>query len=177
MTIQKIEVTMTQVMMKTAKGDIQIDLFDEDAPNTVKNFTDLIEKGFYDGLKFHRVIANFMIQGGDPMGNGRGGPGYKFADEFQPDLIHDKPGILSMANSGPNSNGSQFFITHLETPWLDKKHSVFGAVADDKSQTIVNTIEQNDSIKEIEIVGEMDIDDDLKEMIDGWNEVLETIML
>tara|TARA_Y100000590_G_scaffold251554_1_gene282456 strand:+ start:1368 stop:1871 length:504 start_codon:yes stop_codon:yes gene_type:complete len=166
-----------QAIIKTNKGDITLDLYKDKAKVTVANFVNLSRKGFYNNLTFHRVINDFMIQGGCPIGTGTGDPGYKFKDEFHQDLKHDRPGILSMANSGPNSNGSQFFITHLETPWLDKKHSVFGAVADDKSQTIVNTIEQNDSIKEIEIVGEMDIDDDLKEMIDGWNEVLETIML
>ena len=166
-----------QAIIKTNKGDITLDLYKDKAKVTVANFVNLSRKGVYNNLTFHRVINDFMIQGGCPIGTGTGDPGYKFKDEFHQDLKHDRPGILSMANSGPNSNGSQFFITHLETPWLDKKHSVFGAVADDKSQTIVNTIEQNDSIKEIEIVGEMDIDDDLKEMIDGWNEVLETIML
>ena len=155
-----------QAIIKTNKGDITLDLHKDKAKVTVANFVNLSRKGFYNNLTFHRVINDFMIQGGCPIGTGTGDPGYKFKDEFHQDLKHDRPGILSMANSGPNSNGSQFFITHIETPWLDKKHSVFGAVADDKSQTIVNTIEQNDSIKEIEIVGEMDIDDDLKEMID-----------
>ena len=166
-----------QAIIKTNKGDITLDLYKDKAKVTVANFVNLSRKGFYNNLTFHRVINDFMIQGGCPIGTGTGDPGYKFKDEFHQDLKHDRPGILSMANSGPNSNGSQFFITHLETPWLDKKHSVFGAVADDKSQSIVNAIEQNDSIKEIDIVGEMDIDDDLKEMIDDWNGVLETIML
>ena len=166
-----------QAIIKTNKGDITLNLYEDKAKVTVANFVNLSRKGFYSNLTFHRVIDDFMIQGGCPIGTGTGDPGYKFKDEFHQDLKHDKPGILSMANSGPNSNGSQFFITHIETPWLDKKHSVFGAVADDNSQSIVNRIEQNDSIKEIEIKGEMDIDDDIKAMIDDWNGILETIML
>jgi len=109
-------------------GDITIDLFAKDAPQTVNNFVFLTRQAFYDGTIFHRVIANFMAQGGDPTGTGTGGPGYRFRDEFKPHLRHDKPGVLSMANSGPNTNGSQFFITHVATPWLDNKHSVFGQV-------------------------------------------------
>jgi cyclophilin family peptidyl-prolyl cis-trans isomerase len=112
----------------TDKGDIVLELFAEKAPRTVNNFVFLAREGFYDGTIFHRVIADFMAQGGDPTGTGRGGPGYRFKDEFHPDLRHDKPGILSMANAGPNTNGSQFFITHVPTPWLDGKHSVFGQV-------------------------------------------------
>ena len=166
-----------QAIIKTNKGDITLNLYEDKAKVTVANFVNLSRKGFYSNLTFHRVIDDFMIQGGCPIGTGTGDPGYKFKDEFHQDLKHDKPGILSMANSGPNSNGSQFFITHIETPWLDKKHSVFGAVADDNSQSIVNSIEQNDSIKEIEIKGEMDIDEDIKAMIDDWNGILETIML
>ncbi len=133
----------------TSKGEIQIRLFNELVPKTCANFEKLVKDGFYDGLTFHRVIANFMIQGGCPDGNGRGGPGYKFADEFHPKLKHDGPGILSMANSGPNTNGSQFFITHKATPWLDKKHSVFGRVI--KGLDVVNAIEKGDKIKKIKI--------------------------
>ena len=118
MTIQKIEVTMTQVMMKTAKGDIQIDLFDEDAPNTVKNFTDLIEKGFYDGLNFHRVIPNFVIQGGCPHGTGTGGPGHHIDCEINPN--RHQAGTLSMAHAGKDTGGSQFFICHSPQPHLDE---------------------------------------------------------
>ncbi len=116
--------------LKTELGDVVIQLHAEKAPNTVNNFVFLAREGFYDGVSFHRVIANFMAQGGDPTGTGRGGPGYKFADEFHADLRHDGPGVLSMANSGPNSNGSQFFITHVATPWLDGKHAVFGKVTE-----------------------------------------------
>ena len=116
--------------METDKGEMVFDLFAEKAPRTVNNFVFLARQGFYEDVIFHRVIANFMIQGGDPTGTGTGGPGYKFQDEFDPSLKHDKPGVLSMANAGPNTNGSQFFITHVPTPWLDGKHSVFGQVSE-----------------------------------------------
>jgi peptidyl-prolyl cis-trans isomerase A (cyclophilin A) len=119
----------------TTEGKFKIRLFADEVPNTVNNFVSLADgsktgQPFYDGTIFHRVIPDFMIQGGDPEGSGRGGPGYRFADEFHPNLKHSKPGILSMANAGPNTNGSQFFITVAATPWLDKKHSVFGEVAE-----------------------------------------------
>jgi cyclophilin family peptidyl-prolyl cis-trans isomerase len=114
--------------IQTDNGDIVLQLFADKTPNTVNNFVFLAREGFYDGVIFHRVIENFMVQGGDPTGTGRGGPGYSFADEFHPELRHDGPGILSMANAGPNTNGSQFFITHVATPHLDGKHSVFGRV-------------------------------------------------
>jgi cyclophilin family peptidyl-prolyl cis-trans isomerase len=114
--------------METDKGEIVIELFADKAPKTVNNFVFLARQGFYDDVIFHRVIDNFMAQGGDPTGIGTGGPGYKFEDEFDPSLKHDKPGMLSMANAGPNTNGSQFFITHVPTPWLDNKHSIFGQI-------------------------------------------------
>ena len=114
--------------LSTDKGDIQMELFADKTPRTVNNFVFLAREGFYDGTIFHRVIADFMAQGGDPTGTGTGGPGYRFADEFHPSLRHNKPGIFSMANAGPGTNGSQFFITHVPTPWLDGKHSVFGQV-------------------------------------------------
>jgi len=117
-------------ILHTDKGDITFALYVDKTPRTVNNFVFLVREGFYDGTIFHRVIADFMVQGGDPTGTGRGGPGYKFKDEFAPALRHDKPGVLSMANAGPNTNGSQFFITHVPTPWLDGKHSVFGQVID-----------------------------------------------
>jgi cyclophilin family peptidyl-prolyl cis-trans isomerase len=117
-----------QAVLHTDKGEIKVDLYADKVPNTVNNFVFLAQAGFYDGVIFHRVIDDFMAQTGDPTGTGRGGPGYAFRDEFHKDLKHDKPGILSMANAGPNTNGSQFFITHIPTPWLDGKHSVFGEV-------------------------------------------------
>ena len=145
-------------LIKTNKGEIIVELAYEKAPLTVINFIGLSEGSkksnkepgmpFYDGITFHRVIDDFMIQGGDPQGDGRGGPGYQFIDEFS-DLKHDQPGVLSMANSGPNTNGSQFFITHIPTPWLDGKHSVFGLVAEGMS--VVNSIEQGDIIERISI--------------------------
>ena len=113
----------------TEKGDIVVELFADKVPGTVNNFVFLAREGFYDGTTFHRVIPDFMAQAGDPTGTGRGGPGYRFEDEFHPSLRHDKPGILSMANAGPNTNGSQFFITHVPTPHLDGRHAVFGQVA------------------------------------------------
>lgn len=112
--------------IETDNGSMEFQLFADKTPLTVNNFIFLAREGFYDGIIFHRVIADFMVQGGDPTGTGSGGPGYRFADEFHPSLKHDYPGILSMANAGPNTNGSQFFITHVPTPWLDGKHAVFG---------------------------------------------------
>ncbi|HQK42643.1 MAG TPA: peptidylprolyl isomerase [Anaerolineaceae bacterium] len=117
-----------QATLHTSKGDIIIDLYAKNVPHTVNNLVFLARQGFYNGTIFHRVIADFMAQGGDPTGTGRGGPGYKFRDEFDPKLRHNMPGVLSMANAGPNTNGSQFFITHVPTPWLDGKHAVFGQV-------------------------------------------------
>ena len=140
--------------MKTAtlissRGTIKLELFADQVPKTCANFIKLAQEGFYNGLKFHRVIDNFMVQTGCPEGTGTGGPGYKFADEFHPDLIHGEPGILSMANSGPNSNGSQFFITHVATPWLDNKHSVFGRVTE--GLDVINSIKQGDTIERLTI--------------------------
>ncbi len=117
-----------KIKIETTAGDIYADLNETEAPKTVANFVTLAKKGFYEGIIFHRVIPEFMIQTGDPTGTGRGGPDYQFADEFSPKLRHNRPGVLSMANSGPNTNGSQFFITEVPTPWLDDRHSVFGFV-------------------------------------------------
>ena len=135
---------------KTAKGDIVVELFAKKVPNTVNNFVFLAREGFYDDITFHRVIADFMAQGGDPEGTGRGGPGYQFADEFDPSLRHDKPGILSMANAGANTNGSQFFITHVPTPHLDDKHSVFGQVTE--GMDVLLSLSAGDALNKIEIV-------------------------
>jgi len=140
---------MKNVTIDTNKGTIKIELYDDKTPKTCANFEKLSQKGFYDGLTFHRVIADFMVQTGCPRGDGTGDPGYKFKDEFHPDLKHDGPGVLSMANSGPNTNGSQFFITHVATPWLDGKHSVFGRVTE--GLDVVNAIEQDDTIDQITV--------------------------
>jgi peptidyl-prolyl cis-trans isomerase B (cyclophilin B) len=140
--------------IETTRGTIKVQLFADKTPKTVKNFEDLATKGFYNGLKFHRVIADFMVQTGCPKGTGTGDAGYKFADEFHPDLKHSGPGILSMANSGPNTNGSQFFITHVATPWLDGKHSVFGKVL--VGQDVVDAIKQGDTMKSVTIAEEPD---------------------
>lgn len=140
-----------KITMQTSKGDIDITLFPDDAPITVTSFLNLASKKFYDGLNFHRVIPNFMIQGGCPTGTGTGGPGYKFECECRPNRRHDKAGILSMANAGKNTNGSQFFITHNATPHLDGKHTVFGEVT--SGQDVVDSIRQGDLIQEITIHG------------------------
>jgi len=140
-------------VMKTDKGEIKLDLFVDQAPKTVANFVNLVQRGFYDGLNFHRVIDDFMIQGGCPLGTGTGGPGYRFGDEFDPALRHDAPGKLSMANAGPGTNGSQFFITHVPTPWLDDAHTIFGAVQTDADQAVVNAIAQGDKIISVTIEG------------------------
>ena len=145
---------MKVATIDTNRGKIRIQLHADKAPKTVQNFETLAGKGFYNGLKFHRVIEDFMIQTGCPKGTGTGDAGYKFADEFHKDLKHSGPGILSMANSGPNTNGSQFFITHVATPWLDGKHSVFGKVLE--GQDVVNAIKQGDVMKTVTVADEPD---------------------
>ena len=140
---------MTNCTISTSRGDVQLKLYADKVPNTVANFVKLAAEGFYDGLTFHRVIDDFMVQTGCPEGSGSGGPGYQFEDEFHAELRHDSPGVLSMANSGPNSNGSQFFITHVATPWLDDKHSVFGRVTN--GQDIVDAVEQGDTMNKVSI--------------------------
>ena len=140
---------MKQATIETNKGTIVLELYPEKAPKTVKNFVTLTEKGFYDGLVFHRVIPDFMIQTGCPDGRGTGGPGYTFEDEFHPELRHDGPGILSMANAGPNTNGSQFFITHVPCPWLNGKHAVFGRVTE--GQDVVDAIAQGDTMVKVTV--------------------------
>jgi len=176
--------TDLQAVLKTNKGDITINLFPNHAPETVENFVGLAEGTksykadggktggpYYDGLAFHRVIEGFMIQGGCPLGTGTGGPGFRFEDEFSPQARHSRAGILSMANAGPGTNGSQFFITHVPCPWLDGKHAVFGEVT--KGQDVVDKIAQGDAIKSIEV---LDSTDDLftaqKANLDKWNKVL-----
>ncbi len=140
---------MKVATIETNKGSIRLRLEDEKAPKTVANFEKLAKQGFYDGLKFHRVIADFMIQTGCPQGTGTGGPGYNFEDEFHRELKHSGPGMLSMANAGPNTNGSQFFITHVATPWLDGKHSVFGRVL--SGQDVVDSIQQGDKMLKVSV--------------------------
>ena len=161
-----------RIIVKTDKGDIEGVLYPSKAPVTVANFLNLAKRGYYDGLKFHRVIPDFMIQGGDPTGTGSGGPGYRFEDECTPELKHDKPGIFSMANAGPGTNGSQFFVTHVPTPWLDGKHTVFGSVT--KGQDIVNAVAAGDKIKSIEI---LDPTDELfaaqSKRLEEWNAILD----
>ena len=163
---------MLKATFKTSKGDINLELHAEKAPLTVANFVNLCKKGYYDGLKFHRVIPDFMIQGGCPLGTGTGGPGYQFKDEFHPTLRHDTAGVLSMANSGPGSNGSQFFITHIETPWLDNNHTVFGTVVTESDQKVVDSIAQNDVIESISIDGDLSNTPEIQDQIDSWNEIL-----
>ncbi len=143
-----------KIILHTNKGDIEGTIFASQVPITAANFLNLARKGYYNGLTFHRVIPDFMIQGGDPTATGMGGPGYKFADEIVPALKHNKPGIFSMANAGPGTNGSQFFITHVPTPHLDGKHTVFGEVT--KGQDVVNKIEKGDKITTIDVLDSTD---------------------
>ncbi len=164
-----------KAVIKTNKGPINIKLFDDLAPMTVANFVNLAQRGFYNGLKFHRVIDDFMIQGGCPNGDGRGGPGYRFEDEFAPQLKHDKPGMLSMANAGPNTNGSQFFITHGPTDWLDGKHAIFGEVESQSDQDVVNSVKIGDKIESIEITDDTKpLLDSVKEKVAEWNRALDS---
>jgi peptidyl-prolyl cis-trans isomerase B (cyclophilin B) len=160
-----------RIILHTDKGDIEGTIFADKTPMTAANFLNLAKRGYYNGLKFHRVIPNFMIQGGDPTGSGSGGPGYRFGDECRPDLKHSKAGIFSMANAGPGTNGSQFFITHVKTDWLDGKHTVFGEVTN--GQGVVDAIKQGDKIKSVDV---LDSTDDLfaaqKSNLDRWNAVL-----
>lgn len=154
--VSVVENIKLQAKIKTNKGEINLDLFPELAPVTVANFVNLSTKGYYDGLKFHRVIADFMVQGGCPQGTGTGGPGYNFQDEIHAKNIFDRPGLLAMANAGPGTNGSQFFITHVPTEWLNKNHTIFGEVVAEEDQNIVNAIAQGDIIETIEISGDVE---------------------
>lgn len=158
--------------MDTAKGVIHLRLYPEQAPVTVASFVNLAKRGFYDGLNFHRVIDNFMIQGGCPQGTGTGGPGYKFEDECSPELRHDAPGKISMANAGPGTNGSQFFITHVDTSWLDGKHTVFGSVISDADMQVVNSIKGEDALNSVTITGGDELLEKYSDRVAEWNAVL-----
>lgn len=162
-----------KAIIKTDKGDINIILKPEVAPVTVVNFVNLAKKGYYDGLKFHRVIDNFMIQGGDPTGTGMGGPGYNFRDEFVDGVVFDGPGYLAMANAGPNTNGSQFFITHIATDWLNYKHSIFGKIVSEEDQKVVDSIAQGDIMNTIVIEGNVEeFLAELKDVVAQFDEAL-----
>lgn len=163
--------TSSQILaeMNTSKGVIHLHLYPQQAPVTVANFINLAKRGFYDGLSFHRVIDNFMIQGGCPLGSGTGGPGYRFEDECCAELSHDAPGKLSMANAGPGTNGSQFFITHIETPWLDGKHTVFGSIVSEQDQAVVNAIAAEDDLIGISISGGDELLEQQAARVSEWN--------
>lgn len=167
---------MHHITLHTSKGPIRLILESEKTPFTVCNFVTLAQEGFYDGLTFHRVINDFMIQGGCPLGTGTGGPGYNFADEFHPDLRHDSAGILSMANAGPGTNGSQFFITHLETPRLDGRHTVFGKVVDLTDMDVVNRIQENDTIDSVEVF-DITLPEETKEFADNIRIAVKSLVL
>lgn len=174
--IEEVKVDKTfnlKAIIKTDKGDINIILKPETAPVTVANFVNLAKKGYYDGLKFHRVIDSFMIQGGDPTGTGMGGPGYNFRDEFVEGVVFDEPGYLAMANAGPNTNGSQFFITHIITDWLNYKHTIFGKVEGEADQKIVDSVAQGDLMNSVVIEG--DVEEflaELKDVVAQFDEAL-----
>ncbi len=177
------DVKDVSVLIETSRGKIEATIYATKTPVTAASFLNLVKRKYYDGMKFHRVIPDFMIQGGDPQGNGSGGPGYDFADETLPELLHDGPGVLSMANSDQPSkrpysntgktNGSQFFITHTKTEWLDGKHTVFGRVT--KGQDVVNAIKQNDKIKSITIIeGDPEpLFKAVQSQVDEWNKILD----
>ena len=166
------EIKDINAVIKTNKGDIEVELYASKTPVTVGNFLNLAKRGYYNGIAFHRVIPDFMVQGGDPTGTGSGGPGYRFEDECRADLKHTGPGTLSMANAGPGTNGSQFFITHVKTDWLDGKHTVFGKVT--KGQDVVDSIAKGDKILSIEIKDSTDaLFAKVQSRIDEWNKVLD----
>jgi peptidyl-prolyl cis-trans isomerase B (cyclophilin B) len=158
----------------TARGPIHVRLQADKTPVTTASFVNLARRGYYNGLSFHRVIADFMVQGGCPTGTGTGGPGYKFEDECRADLRHDKPGVLSMANAGPGTNGSQFFITHVATSWLDGKHTVFGNVVGAEDQAVVNAIRGGDKIDSVTITGDADaVLAAQADRVAEWNRILD----
>lgn len=161
-----------KAVIKTEKGEINLKLMPEAAPVTVANFVNLATRGYYNGLKFHRVIADFMVQGGDPSGSGAGGPGYKFKDEFVDGVVFDTAGKLAMANAGPGTNGSQFFITHVPTDWLNYKHTIFGEIVSEEDQKVVDAVAQGDTM-EISIEGDVEAFlEEVKEITDQFNEIL-----
>jgi peptidyl-prolyl cis-trans isomerase B (cyclophilin B) len=160
------------IIVKTNKGNIEGTIYASKVPLTAANFLNLAKRGYYNGITFHRVIPNFMIQGGDPTGSGRGGPGYRFEDEIDPSLKHDRGGLFSMANAGPSTNGSQFFITHVPTAWLDGKHAIFGTVT--KGKDVVDAIKQGDKIESIEIKDSTDaLFEKMKDRLAEWNKILD----
>lgn len=162
-----------RIVLSTSKGEIEATIYASQVPMTAANYLNLAKRGYYDGLKFHRVIPDFMVQGGDPQGTGRGGPGYRFGDEFVPSLKHDGPGVFSMANAGPGTNGSQFFITHKDTAWLNGKHTVFGKVT--KGMDVVNAIRGGDLIKTIKVLDSTEaLFAAQKVNLKKWNAVLES---
>ena len=163
-----------QAIFDTSKGEIRVNLLSQHAPVTVANFINLANRGFYNGLNFHRVIPEFMIQGGCPLGTGTGDPGYRFEDEFVPELRHSTAGKLSMANAGPGTNGSQFFITHVPTPHLDDAHTIFGEVVGEDDQKVVNAIAKGDLLNSISIEGESDaLLATMADRITQWNKSLD----
>jgi len=163
-----------RIILNTTKGNIEATIFASKVPMTAANFLNLAKRGYYDGVKFHRVIANFMIQGGCPEGSGRGGPGYRFEDEIVPTLKHDKAGVLSMANAGPSTNGSQFFITHIPTPWLDGKHTVFGQIISGEDRAIVDAVRAGEKIGSITIRGDYaPLFEKMQARLERWNQTLD----
>lgn len=164
---------MITAAINTNKGTINVSLTAEQTPKTVANFINLALRGYFNNLNFHRVIDDFMVQGGCPFGDGRGGPGYRFEDEFDATLIHDAPGVLSMANAGPGTNGSQFFITHVATPWLDGRHSVFGKAISEDDIDVINSIVQGDTIESVTIEGNYSALKAQVPELEMWNEVLD----
>lgn len=168
------EMVKLKAIIKTSKGEININLFPEVAPITISNFVNLATRGYYDGLNFHRVIEDFMIQGGCPFGTGTGGPGYQFEDECSAEVNFEAPGKLAMANAGPGTNGSQFFITHVPTMWLQGKHTIFGEVVSEEDQKIVNLIQQGDLIETIKIEGDYKkLLEKYSDRIEEWNKILD----
>ena len=159
-------------VINTNKGSIRVELYPDKTPLTCANFVNLAKRGYYNGIVFHRVIPDFMVQGGDPAGTGSGGPGYKFEDEVNTGLKHTGPGILSMANAGPGTNGSQFFITHVATPWLDGKHTVFGKVVE--GQDVVDAIAQGDKMESVTIDGDTSaLEAQMADRLKKWNKILD----